>query len=513
MEGLFKDGSKVAADGFTMNRKTAINPQRAENYPDWYQEVIKSAELAEMSSIRGCMIIRQWGYGIWQEVQRLLDTRIRDTGHDNVYFPLFIPLSYIEKEAAHVEGFAKEMAVVTHHRLEKKDGRLQPSAPLTEPLIVRPTSETVIGAAMAKWITSYRDLPLLLNQWANVVRWEMRPRIFLRTTEFLWQEGHTAHATRDEALRETRQMLEVYRSFLRDELAIPVFCGEKPPSERFPGAETTLSVEAMMQDGKALQAGTSHYLGKNFAKAANICFTDDNGEQQYVHTTSWGMTSRVIGALIMVHGDDDGLCVPPRIAPRHIIIVPAKVNDSELSAYCDQLATKLRQEKFANRSIVVQVDNRDRRLGEKNWYWIKKGVPLIVNIGNRERQSQTVSIIRRDGDVQRRQSLAVSEFVAQSGSLLAEIQDNYLERAQKFLAEHTNNEVRTFDEFQKVFVGDLFPQPFVVAKWCENHQCQQQAEKLAVTIRCVPVEQSCSAGNCVICAKEATTDVVFAKSY
>ena len=496
-----------------MNRKTAINPRREENYPDWYQEVIKSAELAEMSSIRGCMIIRQWGYGIWQEVQRLLDTRIRDTGHDNVYFPLFIPLSYIEKEAAHVEGFAKEMAVVTHHRLEKKDGRLQPSAPLTEPLVVRPTSETVIGAAMSKWITSYRDLPLLLNQWANVVRWEMRPRIFLRTTEFLWQEGHTAHTNKDEALRETRQMLEVYRTFLRDELAIPVFCGEKPPSERFPGAEMTLTVEAMMQDGKALQAGTSHYLGNNFAKAADIRFTDDKGEQQYVHTTSWGMTSRVIGALIMVHGDDDGLCVPPRIAPRHIVVIPANLNDSELAGYSKQLLAELEQAKFADRSLVVHIDNRDRRLGEKNWYWIKKGVPLIVNIGNRERQSRTVSIIRRDGDVQKRQSLAIAEFVAQSGQLLAEIQNNYLERAEKFLARHTNNEVRTFAEFRQVFADDVFPQPFVVAKWCEDRQCQRQAEELAVTIRCLPVEQSRSAGNCIICCKEATIDAVFAKSY
>lgn len=496
-----------------VSRKTAINPRRADNYPDWYQEVIKSAELAEMSSIRGCMIIRQWGYGIWQEIQRLLDTMIRDTGHENVYFPLFIPLSYIEKEAAHVEGFAKEMAVVTHHRLEKRDGKLQPSAPLAEPLVVRPTSETVIGVAMAKWITSYRDLPLLLNQWANVVRWEMRPRIFLRTTEFLWQEGHTAHVSRDEALLKTRQMLDIYQSFLRDELAIPVFCGEKPASERFPGAETTLCVEAMMQDGKALQAGTSHYLGKNFAEAANIRFTADNGEQQYVHTTSWGMTSRVIGALIMVHGDDDGLCVPPRVAPRHIVVIPAKVNDLELSSYADQLVRQLNHTKFAGRSVVAQVDSRDRRLGEKNWHWIKKGVPLIVNIGNRERQAQTVSVIRRDGNVQERQELAVTEFVDQGGQLLTEIQNNYLERAEKFLARHTNREVQNFGEFKKVFADDLFPQPFVVAKWCENYHCQQQAEEFSVTIRCVPFEQNRSAGNCVVCSKEATIDVIFAKSY
>jgi len=291
----------------------ALPVTRAENFADWYQAVVGEADLAEESGVRGCMIIRPWGYGIWQRIQELLDRRFRDTGHENCYFPLFIPLSYIAKEAEHVEGFAKEMAVVTHHRLKTIDGVLQPDpeARLEEPLIVRPTSETLIGAAFQRWIRSYRDLPLLLNQWANVVRWEMRPRLFLRTAEFLWQEGHTAHATPEEAMEETRRMLEVYRSFVEDALSIPVVAGEKPAHERFPGAHSTFSIEAMMQDGKALQAGTAHYLGDHFARAQNIRFQTERGDLAYAHTTSWGMTTRLVGAVVMTHGDDDGLRLPP----------------------------------------------------------------------------------------------------------------------------------------------------------------------------------------------------------
>lgn len=493
---------------------TAITPPRQQDYPEWYQAVIQAAEMAEMSGIRGCMILRPWGYGIWQELQRILDAKIKATGHENVYFPLFIPLSYIEKEAEHVEGFAREMAVVTHHRLEKQDGRLVPASPLREPLVVRPTSETVIGASMAKWINSWRDLPLLLNQWANVVRWEMRPRIFLRTTEFLWQEGHTAHADREEAETETQRMLAVYRDFLQDELAIPVWSGAKPASERFPGAVETLCIEAMMQDGKALQAGTSHYLGNNFAKAANIRFTDRDGEKKFVHTTSWGVTSRLIGALIMVHGDDNGLRIPPRVAPRHIVIVTAKVGDTALDTYAEELCQRLCAVRGdASRNIACTIDRRDLRMGEKNWSWIKKGVPLILNIGKRELEGNTVSVARRDKAPQEKLNLARDTFIAQAADILDDMQKNYFDAARSFLAQHTRDDVCTFADFEQAFRQDTFPQPFVQAKWCGAEQCQARGEKMAVTIRCIPFEQSATQGKCVLCAAPATQRVIFAKSY
>ena len=492
-----------------MSSKSAISPTRQENFPEWYQSVVKAAEMAEMSSVRGCMIIRQWGYGIWQRVQAVLDEMIRDTGHENVYFPLFIPISYIEKEAEHVQGFAKEMAVVTHHRLEKKQGKLVPSSPLSQPLVVRPTSETMIGASMAKWVQSYRDLPLLLNQWANVVRWEMRPRIFLRTTEFLWQEGHTAHATQEEALAETHKMLSVYERFLRDELAIPIHVGEKPASERFPGALQTLCVEAMMQDGKALQAGTSHYLGCNFAKASGIRFTDQSGKLREAHTTSWGMTSRVIGALIMVHGDDYGLRLPPRIAPQHIVFNP--FNDSqEINAYIEQLQRQLQEiELTAGRKIACKIDRRELRLGEKAWSWLKKGVPLILNIGEREVKSRSVTIFARQGTT----SMHADEFVAKAQTMLAAIQSELLRKAEEFLQSNTRTDVATWEDFQQVFKANTFPLPFVSAKWCKRYECQQKAEKLAVTIRCLPLTQSETSGKCIVCQENAVTDAVFAKSY
>src|SRR5215813_4849809 len=303
--------------------KNAITPRRDEDFPEWYQQVIRAAELAEPSDVRGCMVIRPWGYGIWENMQRHLDVMFRATGHRNAYFPIFIPLSYFAKEAEHVEGFAKECAVVTHTRLEvDDDGKMKPASPLTEPLVVRPTSETIIGASYAKWVQSYRDLPILINQWANVVRWEMRPRLFLRTTEFLWQEGHTVHETEDEARAETRQMLEVYHTFDRDYLAVPVFVGEKSESERFPGAVQTLCLEAMVQDRKAIQAGTSHFLGQNFAKASEIKFVSRTGSQEYAWTTSWGISTRLVGTVIMTHADDDGMVLPPRIAPAHVAILP-----------------------------------------------------------------------------------------------------------------------------------------------------------------------------------------------
>src|SRR6478609_5838438 len=342
--------------------QTAITPTRADNYQDWYQEVIKAADLAENSDVRGCMVIKPWGYALWENVQRVLDGMFKDTGHVNAYFPLFIPVSFLEKEAAHVEGFAKECAVVTHHRLEARDGKLIPVGELEEPLVVRPTSETIIGASFAKWVQSYRDLPLLINQWANVVRWEMRTRLFLRTAEFLWQEGHTVHETEAEARAETRQMLDVYETFAREHLAIPVFTGEKSESERFPGAVQTLCLEAMVQDRKAIQAGTSHFLGQNFSRASGIQFQTRTGTQEFGWTTSWGMSTRLIGTVIMAHSDDDGLVLPPRIAPTHIVILPItpkeETRERVLDA-ADKLAAQLRDVQYAGAPVEVQVDQRD----------------------------------------------------------------------------------------------------------------------------------------------------------
>src|SRR2546423_10700563 len=342
--------------------KTAITPRRDEDFPEWYQQVVRAAELAEPSDVRGCMVIRPWGYGIWENMQHHLDAMFRATGHRNAYFPLFIPLSYFAKEAEHVEGYAKECAVVAHSRLAADaDGKLRPASALTEPLVVRPTSETIIGASYAKGVQSYRDLPILINQWANVVRWEMRPRLFLRTTEFLWQEGHTVHETEAEARAETKQMLDVYETFVRDYLAIPVYSGEKSESERFPGAVQTLSIEAMAQDRKAIQAGTSHFLGQNFARASNIRFQNREGKQEYGWTTSWGMTTRMVGTVIMTHGDDDGIVLPPRIAPTQIVILPITPKEEtrgQVLEACDKLALQLRGKRYVDLGLEVEIDRR-----------------------------------------------------------------------------------------------------------------------------------------------------------
>jgi len=320
--------------------QSAISPTRQQDYPEWYQQVVKAGDLAETSAVRGCMVIKPWGYGIWENLQRQLDRRIKETGHQNAYFPLFIPLSFFEKEASHVQGFAKECAIVTHHRLEEKNGKLVPTGPLEEPLIVRPTSETIIGDSFSKWVQSYRDLPVLINQWCNVVRWEMRTRLFLRTSEFLWQEGHTAHATESEALEETRLMHEVYREFMENVLGLAVIPGEKTEGERFPGAVNTYTVEAMVQDRKAIQAGTSHYLGQNFAKASDIKFVNEAGNFEHAYTTSWGVSTRLIGALIMTHSDDDGLRLPPKVAPSHVVILPI-IPKPELAGKVTEFAKNL----------------------------------------------------------------------------------------------------------------------------------------------------------------------------
>src|SRR6187401_700552 len=361
--------------------KTAITPTRNDDYPEWYQQVIKAADLAENSDVRGCMVIKPWGWAIWENMQRALDGMFKATGHENAYFPLFIPLSFLQKEADHVEGFAKECAVVTHHRLVQAEGGKLVPAPdskLEEPLVVRPTSETIIGSMYAKWVQSYRDLPILINQWANVVRWELRTRMFLRTTEFLWQEGHTAHATAEEAEEETMKMLRVYADFAENFMAMPVIKGEKTSGERFPGAVSTYSIEAMMQDRKALQAGTSHFLGQNFSKVQEIKFQDQAGAEQFAWTTSWGVSTRLIGALIMTHSDDDGLVLPPRLAPKHVVLLPIYRSDEERSQvleYVNTLKRELEAQRYDDSPLRVIIDDRDIRGGEKNWYHVKRGVP------------------------------------------------------------------------------------------------------------------------------------------
>src|SRR6266550_2786506 len=421
--------------------KTAITPRRDEDFPEWYQQVVRAAELAEPSDVRGCMVIRPWGYGVWENMQRHLDAMFRATGHRNAYFPLFIPLSYFAKEAEHVEGFAKECAVVTHSRLEVgDDGKMKPASALTEPLVVRPTSETIIGASYAKWVQSYRDLPILINQWANVVRWEMRPRLFLRTAEFLWQEGHTAHETAEEAVAETQQMLRVYETFARDYLALPVFTGEKSESERFPGAVQTLCIEAMVQDRKAIQAGTSHFLGQNFSRASGIQFQTRDGKQEFGWTTSWGMTTRMIGTLIMTHADDDGLVLPPRIAPTHVVIIPITPKEETRAAVldaADKLAAQLRSVRYLDAPIEVEVDRRDLGGGVKNWEWIKKGVPIRVEIGPRDLEKNAVAVSRRDQPIKSKESMSIQEFAAQAPEMLMLIQKNLYERAQRFQEENT----------------------------------------------------------------------------
>src|SRR4051812_43754588 len=412
--------------------KTAITPRRDQDFPEWYQQVVRAAELAEPSEVRGCMVIRPWGYGIWENMQRQLDAMFKATGHRNAYFPLFIPLSYMAKEAEHVEGFAKECAIVTHARLEvDAEGKMKPASPLNEPLVVRPTSETIIGASYAKWVQSYRDLPILLNQWCNVVRWEMRPRIFLRTTEFLWQEGHTVHETEAEAREETQRMLGVYETFARDHVALPVFHGEKSESERFPGAVQTLCIEAMVQDRMAIQAGTSHFPGQNFSRASGIQFQTRDGKQEFGWTTSWGMTTRMIGTLIMAHADDDGLVLPPRIAPTHVVIVPITTKEESRAAVleaADKLAGELRAQNYAGVPIEVEVDSRDLGGGVKNWEWIKKGVPIRVELGPRDLESGNVAVTRRDQPVKAKEFIASAEFVSRAAEILDQMQQNLLQR-------------------------------------------------------------------------------------
>jgi prolyl-tRNA synthetase len=510
----------------------ALSVTRAENFALWYQAVVDQADLAEESGVRGCMIIRPWGYGIWQRIQELLDRRIRETGHENCYFPLFIPLSFIAKEAEHVEGFAKEMAVVTHHRLKMIDGVLQPDpeAKLEEPLVVRPTSETVIGAAMQRWIRSHRDLPLLLNQWANVVRWEMRPRLFLRTAEFLWQEGHTAHASAAEALEETLRMLEVYRAVVEDALAVPVITGEKPPHERFPGADNTYSIEAMMQDGKALQAGTAHNLGTNFARAQNIRFQTEQGDLAYAHTTSWGMTTRLVGAVVMTHGDDDGLRLPPRIAPTQIVLVPIlrdRPEDAAVIEYCESLAAELRAAQAFGEPIRASVDRKAGRPVDKRWAWVKRGVPVVCEIGGRDVAAGAVTMMRRDrprkGDKLDTVGLARAEFVRGAATLLAEIQDSLYAEARTRLMANVISDLKSFAELEAYFgeapEGEEPFRGWARVAWSRPEGAalqavEKQLKRLKLTIRNAPLDQESAAGRpCIFNGEPARELVLVARAY
>jgi prolyl-tRNA synthetase len=501
--------------------KTAITPTREEDYPEWYQQVIKASDLAENASVRGCMVIKPWGYSIWENMQSYLDNEIKNTGHENAYFPLFIPLSFLEKEASHVEGFAKECAVVTHHRLEEKDGRLVPAGELEEPLIVRPTSETIIGDCFSRWVKSYRDLPLLINQWANVVRWEMRTRIFLRTTEFLWQEGHTVHATENEAMDETLKMLGVYGKYAEELLALPVIQGEKSESERFPGAVKTFTIEAMTQDRKALQGGTSHYLGQNFSKASEIKFSNQAGELEYAYTTSWGSTTRLVGAMIMVHSDDDGLRLPPRVAPKHVVIlpvIPKKEQEQEILAYAEKIAANLRKQSFHGKPVTVLIDKRDLRGGEKNWEWIKKGVPVRIEVGPRDLESQSLMLCRRDKPHKDKQKISADDVQNHIVSILQEIQNNYYQQALDFRNKHTHTNIHNFEELKAFFTPKNPDKPeihggFVLAKWCGDPASEELLKDIKVTIRCLPLQQSNTEGTCILTGKKATLDAIFAKSY
>ncbi len=505
-----------------MSEKTAISPRRDEDFPEWYQQVVRAGDLAENSEVRGCMVIKPWGYALWERMQAVLDGMFKATGHKNAYFPLFIPLSHLQKEADHVEGFATECAVVTHHRLERTaEGKLVPASPLTEPLIVRPTSETIIGATYAKWVSSYRDLPILINQWANVVRWEMRPRLFLRTAEFLWQEGHTAHETEAEALEETDRMLGVYATFARDYLAIPVITGEKTESERFPGAVKTLCIEAMVQDRKAIQAGTSHFLGQNFAKASGIQFQGRDGQLQHAWTTSWGVSTRLIGTMIMAHADDNGLIIPPRVSPAHVVILPVtpkpETREAVLQAARD-LAAHLRTQTYHGEPVRVEVDDRDIGGGTKSWEWIKRGAPIRLELGPRDLESGNVALARRDRGPKDREFVPQAEVASRVPVILDEIQSALLERATAFRDAQTKV-INSRDEFYAFFTPKNPAKPeihggFALAHWNGSPEVEAKIKAdLKVTIRCIPFEENPEPGTCIFTGEPSRQRVVFAKSY
>ncbi len=507
--------------------KHALSVTRDQDFAAWYQQVIKEADLAEESGVRGCMVIRPWGYGIWERIQKLMDAEIKAAGVDNCYFPLFIPLSFFEKEADHVDGFAKEMAVVTHHRLVKgpKGGLIpDPESKLEEPLVVRPTSETVIGAAMSRWVQSWRDLPLMVNQWANVVRWEMRTRMFLRTSEFLWQEGHTAHADKADAMAETLRALEMYRTFAQGPLAMPVVAGEKPENERFPGAVATYSIEAMMQDGKALQAGTSHYLGTGFAESSGIQYQDKDGGQQYAHTTSWGVSTRLIGGVIMTHGDDDGLRCPPQIAPWQVVIIPMLRDDDGDDAvidYCKSLAAELRTQSAFGEPLRVLIDMKSTKAQAKRWSWVKKGAPIIVEIGQRDVAEGKAAVIERinlykdDGKLNTQFTLC-SEFVQKASELLEYCQETLFNVAQNSL--HQNIHRHVTDLAQHYSSNDSKSAGWVEVQWARPtgaalEKIVEQLKALKLTMRNVPQDAALADGSCFFTGVPAVERILIGKAY
>ena len=483
---------------------------RSQNYSDWYNELVIKSGLADYSAVRGCMVIKPYGYAIWERIQRLLDDRFKETGHVNAYFPLFIPKSFFSREASHVDGFAKECAVVTHYRLKNdEDGQIivDPDAKLEEELIVRPTSETIIWNTYRDWIQSYRDLPLLINQWANVVRWEMRTRLFLRTTEFLWQEGHTAHATAEEAEAETRQMLEVYAEFAENCLAIPVVRGIKTANERFAGALETYCIEALMQDGKALQAGTSHFLGQNFAKAFDVKFADKDGKLEYVWATSWGVSTRLMGALVMAHSDDDGLVLPPVLAPIQVVFVPVYKSQEELQTIREVLEPILAELKKA--SVRIKFDDDDKqRPGWKFAEYELKGVPLRVAIGNRDIQNGVAEVARRD--LKTKESLPLENLAQTLVVLLDNVQTELFQKANKFKTESTH-EVNSWEEFQSTLEEKG---GFLSAHWDGTSETELKIKELTkATIRCIPLDRKEESGVCVYTGEPSAGRVLFAKAY
>lgn len=485
-------------------------PKRSENYSEWYNEIVKRADLAENSAVRGCMVIKPYGFAIWEKMQRALDDMFKATGHVNAYFPLFVPKSFLEKEEEHAEGFAKECAVITHYRLKANpDGKglvVDPNAKLEEELIVRPTSETVIWNTYKGWIQSWRDLPLLINQWANVVRWEMRTRIFLRTAEFLWQEGHTAHATKEEAIEETNKMLGVYADFAENWMALPVIQGAKTPSERFAGAEDTLCIEALMQDGKALQSGTSHFLGQNFARSFDVQFTNKEGKLEYAWATSWGVSTRLMGALIMAHSDDNGLVLPPKLAPIQVVIVPIYKNPEDLAKISEKVNPIF--EELKAKGISVKYDDDDnRRSGWKFAEYELKGVPVRLALGMRDLENGTIEVARRDTLTKESKSLeGITDYVE---NLLGEIQENIYQKALNFREENTFV-VDTWDEFKT----QIEKGGFILAHWDGTAETEEKIkEETKATIRCIPFNSVEEAGFDVYSGKPSAKRVVFARAY
>ena len=484
--------------------------KRSEDYSKWYNELVINADLAENSGVRGCMVIKPYGFSIWEKMQAELDRMFKETGHQNAYFPLFIPKSYFSKEASHVDGFAKECAIVTHYRL-REDGKggveVDPDAKLEEELIVRPTSETIIWDTYRKWIQSYRDLPLLINQWANVVRWEMRTRLFLRTAEFLWQEGHTAHATKQEAIEETEQMVNIYAEFVEDYMAVPVIKGLKTESERFAGAEETYCIEALMQDGKALQAGTSHFLGQNFAKAFDVKFTAKDGKQDYVWATSWGVSTRLMGALIMTHSDDKGLVLPPKLAPDQVVIVPIYRNDEQFELV-SELAKEVMKE-LRTKGVRVKFDNRDTyKPGWKFNEYELKGVPVRLAIGPRDVENGTLELARRD--TLTKESISRDDVVSIVVDLMDEIQKNLYNKADSFRTEKTTDVV-TYDEFKEVLNTKG---GFILAHWDGTAETEELIKnETKATIRCIPLDAKLEKGTCMVSGKPSNQKVLFAKAY